>query len=304
MKRIAILGGSGFVGEYLVNQLLQDGYFVKLISRSQSKKILNSNSCQVVIDLESNTLSDELRDCDCVIYNIGIIREFPNQKISFKRLHEDLAIHSINMASNAGVRKFILMSANGVDRCMTGYEKTKFKAEKYLMNSNLEWTIFRPSLIFGDPMAKMEFCTQVKKQMVLTPFPLPMFFSGINIFNAGLFRMSPIHVKNVAQFFSKSINRESTNFKIYKLGGSADFTWKEILQIISKSINKNKWIIPVPIFPIKFLAFAFDRFKWFPITRDQIKMLIEGNTCDSKDYFFDFDIDEIVFNSKSLEYLN
>jgi len=303
MKTIAILGGSGFVGEYIINELLQDGYFVKLISRPQSKKILNPNSSQVMIDLESNVLCDELHGCDCVIYNIGIIREFPEQKISFKRLHEDLAIHSIDMASKAGVRKFILMSANGVDRCMTSYEKTKFKAEKYLMESKLEWTIFRPSLIFGNPMGKMEFCTQVKEEMVLTLFPLPIFFSGIDIFNAGLFKMSPIHIKNVAQFFSKSIRKETSNYKIYELGGSINFTWKEILKTISESINKKKWLIPVPIFPIKILAFFFDRFRWFPITRDQIKMLVSGNVCDSKEYFSNFGIDEIIFNSKSLEYL-
>ena len=304
MKSIAILGGSGFVGEYIIDELLESGYSVKMIKRNQSASHPRGGCLEVVVDLYSDLLHEQLRGCDCVIYNIGIIREFPNRGISFKDLHQDLTIHAIDMAQRAGVRKFILMTANGVERCLTNYEKTKFKAEQHLMSSALQWTIFRPSVIFGDPKEKMEFCTQVKKDMVRPPLPLPMFFSGINIFNAGLFRMSPVHVKNVAQFFVGAIDKEDSNQKIYELGGTASYSWREILQIISDACGKRKWSMPVPIGVIKLMAFFFDRFSWFPVTRDQLTMLAQGNVCESGNYYSDFNIDEITFDTTALEYLS
>ena len=303
MKKIGILGGSGFVGGYIITELLESGYHVKMINRREGLNYYNDKVEEVVTNLESDLLYKDFTDCDCVIYNIGIIREFPKSGISFKNLHENLAIHVMNMCEKAGVRKFILMTANGVERCLTSYEKTKFKAEQYLMNTKLDWTIFRPSLIFGDPKGKMEFCTQVKNDMVDTLLPLPLFFNGINIFNAGKFKMSPIHVKNVAQFFVLSIEKKEYNQKIYNLGGSKSYSWGYIIKIISTACGKNKWSIPVPIIIIKILAFLFDQFSWFPVTREQLTMLNAGNTCDSTQYFIKYDIKEISFNINNLDYL-
>ena len=304
MKKIVILGGTGFIGQYIVDELLESGYFVKMINRNEDSNIYINRPEQVTINLKSDLLYKELIDCDCVIYNIGIIREFKNMGVSFEDSHKDLAVHAINMSEKAGVRKFILMTANGVERCLTNYEKTKFEAEQYLMKSKLQWTIFRPSVVFGNPNGKMEFCTQVKRDMVKIPLPMPMFFSGINIFNAGLFKMSPIHVKNVAQFFVKSIDKEDSNKKIYELGGTTSYSWREILKVISEACGKKKWITPVPIGAVKLAAFFFDRFSWFPVTRDQLTMLAQGNVCESSKYFAQYGIDEISFDVKNLDYLS
>ena len=81
------------------------------------------------------------------------------------------------------------------------------------------------------------------------------------------------------------------------------FNWKQIIKTISRALKKNKFTIPAPVLPIKLVASILDRFKFFPITRDQLTMLLEGNTCDSKDLFSDFDITPIEFNTKNLSYL-
>lgn len=291
------------MGEYIIDELLESGYSVKMIKRKQSASHPKGGCLEAVVDLYSDLLYEKLRGCDCVIYNIGIIREFTSKGISFKDLHQDLAIHTIDMAQKAGVRKFILMSANGVDRCLTDYERTKFKSEQHLMKSKLQWTIFRPSIIFGDPKGKMEFCTQIKKDMVRMPLPLPMFFSGINIFSAGLFKMSPIHVRNVAQFFVGAIDKEDSDQRIYELGGTSSYSWTEMIQIISDACGKRKWSMPIPIGAVKLAAFLFDCFSWFPVTRDQLTMLSHGNVCDSGKYYFDFNVDEITFDTTALKYL-
>ena len=304
MEKIAILGGSGFVGQYIVEELIESNFDIKLINRKKSKLNNDTRYKEVVIDLHSEKLFQELNGYDCVIFNIGIIREFCRKGISFKKVHQDLAIHVIDMAKKANIKKFILMSANDVDLVRTSYERTKHKAEKHLIQSKLDWTIFRPSIIFGDPKGKMEFCTQVKRDMVRVTLPLPMFFSGFNFMKAGRFKMSPIHVKNVAEFFVKSIKREDSNYKIYSLGGTVSCTWAKMLKTIASACGKRKFRIPVPFSIVKIPGFFLDQFNWFPVTRDQLVMLQDGNTRESSKYFLAFNINEIPFDVNSLDYLS
>ena len=116
--------------------------------------------------------------------------------------------------------------------------------------------------------------------------------------------MSPIHVKNVAQFFVGAINKEASNQRIYELGGTTSYSWREMLQIISDACGKRKWSMPVPTGAVKLAAFFFDRFSFFPVTRDQLTMLAQGNVCESGKYYSDFNIDEITFDTTALEYLS
>ena len=70
------------------------------------------------------------------------------------------------------------MSANKVELCRTGYEKSKFASEQWLINSNMDWTIFRPSIIFGNPDEKIEFCSQVKRDIINIPYLCHYFLMG------------------------------------------------------------------------------------------------------------------------------
>ena len=81
------------------------------------------------------------------------------------------------------------------------------------------------------------------------------------------------------------------------------YRWKEIITHISLALKRKKWMIPVPATAVKLIALLLDRFKFFPITRDQLTMLLEGNTCDSKNLFSEFDIQPIDFNNRNLSYL-
>ena len=77
-----------------------------------------------------------------------------------------------------------------------------------------------------------------------------------------------------------------------------------MLQIISDACGRRKWSALVPIGAVKLAAFFFDRFSWFPITRDQLTMLENGNVCESGKYFAQYGIDEISFDIKNLDYLS
>tara|TARA_B100000900_G_C20287101_1_gene596547 strand:- start:264 stop:692 length:429 start_codon:yes stop_codon:yes gene_type:complete len=139
--------------------------------------------------------------------------------------------------------------------------------------------------------------------MIKLPFPAPLFFKGFQFFNAGRFKMSPIHVENVAEFFNNSIEKEEHYSQTYHLGGPQSYNWEEIISTISNALRRNKWMIPAPVIVVKMIALLFDRFSFFPITRDQLTMLLEGNTCDSNDLFKKFEIIPTEFSSKNLSYL-
>ena len=304
---VAIFGATGFVGKYLLEELKKYDYNVQLLVRkgSENKIDISSNHKIILGDISNkDAIKQTLKGADAIIYTIGIIREFKRKNITFDYLHHQGIKNVIKEAEKLNIKRFVLMSANGVKKEGAKYQTSKYLGEMALINSNLNWTIFRPSLIFGDSDGREEFCAQLKKDMLSLPFPAPLFHKGLLPFNAGQFKMSPIHVKNIASFFVKSIKMDDTFNKTYELGGPNDYTWKEIIKVISNAYGKNKWTIPAPVIPIKILAYLFDSFKWFPITNGQLTMLLEGNTCNSEKIFEEFNIQPIKFDKESLSYLN
>jgi|TARA_Y100000310_G_scaffold91552_1_gene88951 NADH dehydrogenase len=306
--KVALFGSTGFVGTYLVDELIASGYSPRVLVRPGSEsKLSQAEKCEIIIgDLsERKAVAETISGAEAVIYLVGIIREFPRKGITFEDLHFKGCRDCMNLALEMGVKRFILMSTNGgVKMDGTGYQKTKFLAEQYLKNTVLDWTIFRPSFIFGDPRGggRPEFCSHLKRYILSLPIPAPLFFDGIVPKNVGTFSMSPVHVIDVAKCFVGALTKESSIEKTYHLGGEA-YYWKDIIKIIAEAYGKNKWTMPAPVFAIKGIAALIGRFAWFPITKDQITMLVEGNVCDSEKIFKMFDIEPIPFNSESLFYL-
>ena len=115
--RVAIFGGTGFVGSYLVDELLEREHVPVLLVRPGSEdKISRRDACETVSGAIDNpeAVRRTIAGADAVIYNIGIIRAYPRQGITFKALHLDGARLAMDMAGEAGARRFLLMSANGV----------------------------------------------------------------------------------------------------------------------------------------------------------------------------------------------
>ena len=305
--KVALFGGTGFVGSYIADKLIEGGHVPRILVREGAhQKVRSSDKCEIVEgDIEdTNSIQDVIKGVDAVIYTIGIIREFVRADITYEILHFEGALNCMDIAEECGVKRFILMSANGVSPDGTGYQKSKWMSEQYLKNTNLDWTIFRPSTIFGDPrgQSRPEFCSQLKKDLVSLPLPAPLFHEGLVPFNAGNFSMSPIHINDVSNCFVKSIDNKKDYAKIIELGGE-NVTWKEIIKTISSAIGKKKLMVPAPVVAVKAVASLLDRFSWFPVTKDQLTMLVEGNTCESTKYFSDNDIKPLPFNIENLSYL-
>ena len=304
--RVTVFGATGFVGGYLIDALLEHGHHPVLLVRPGSEsKARQAGQCTLINGdiADTGAVRKAIDAADAVIYNIGILREFPARGVTYEALHFEGARRAMDAAEAAGVSRFLLMSANGVKADGTGYQRTKYMAEQYLATTGLDWTVFRPSVLFGDPRGRMEFATQLYRDVVCSPLPAPLFYDGLLPMDAGMFRMSPVHVKDVAAVFAKALDMPETAGRIIALGGPEALTWKDILQTIARATGTAKWMLPAPVLLLKGVAAMLDQYAFFPITRDQLTMLMEGNTCDGYEPFRTFGLVTTPFDTANLSYL-
>lgn len=304
--KVAVFGGTGFLGSYLVDELIRQDHQPALLVRPGSEsKIRHRERCTSVSGDISNTqaIRSTLYGCDAAIYAIGILREAPRRGITFEEMHFQGAKRAINWALEEGVKRFILTSANGVKPDGTAYQATKFKAEQYLKTTRLDWTIFRPAVMYGDPRGRMEFCSMVYEQIIKPPLPAPLFHTGLLPFAAGTFVIAPINVRDVAAIYVKSLGMPETHGKTYALCGPDKLEWRSLIKLLARVGGKYKLAVPVPAFGVKAVATVLERLDLAPVTHDQITMLVEGNSCDSAEAFELFKMIPTVFNENSLAYL-
>ncbi len=303
--KTAVIGGTGFVGSYLIDALLDAGHEPHVLVRSGSEgKLHRANECELTTgDLDSPAAIDAvLAGCDAVIYNVGILREFPREGITFEALQYRGAETVAEAAKRAGIRRFLLMSANGIDSAETRYQTTKLRAEAMIRESGLDYTIFRPSVIFGDPRGTMEFATQLYRDMVRMPVPAVGFHTGLSP-AGGEVLMSPVHVRDVADAFVNALADDSTIGECYVLGGPEVLSWPEMLRRIAAAVGKKKLILPMPIGFMKLGATLLDWLPFFPVTRDQLTMLADGNTAEPDEVAALIKRKPAEFSSENLSYL-
>ena len=172
----------------------------------------------------------------------------------------------------------MLLSAIGVKIPGTAYQETKFRAEELLFDSDLDATVIRPSVIFGNPRGRMEIATQLFNDMVRKPIPAVAFFSGFSP-SRGAVNLSPVHVQDVARAVTSVLGDDSTCDKVLDLAGPETITWNTMIKRIGEATGRRKWIIPVPFSMMKLAARFLGWLPFFPVTVDQLKMLEEDNTA-------------------------
>jgi len=269
--KIAIIGATGFVGGYLVDAFLATGHEINALVRPGSEGKLVGDTVKAISgDIDSEeAIRNTLEGCDAVIYNVGLLREFPRRGITFEQTQYQGVVDTIAAAKDVGVSRLLLMSAIGVRDPGTKYQSTKRRAELYALQSSLDVTVLRPSVIFGDPRGTMEFATQLYRDMVRPPIPAAGFV-GV--------RMSPVHINDVADAFVAALNDPESIGATIELAGPEILSWQEIVTRIGAATGKRKIILPMPIWVMRIGARLFDWLPFFPVTRDQLTMLKQGNT--------------------------
>jgi NADH dehydrogenase len=212
--------------------------------------------------------------CDAAIHLVGIIRAFPSQDITFEKMHTEATANVIEAAKEAKVPQLLHMSALGArEDGPTPYLTTKFAAEELVRQSGLNYTIFRPSLIFGrGGDAITMFGDMVKKYVV-------------PIIGDGQYRFQPVSVTTVAQGFEKALDPETAKEQTLDVGGPDNVTFDEIIDTLARVMGKSIVKIHMPVLPLRLATSALQHAPGYPLTTDQITMLLEGSTCDEKPFY-------------------
>lgn len=269
--KVFLSGGTGFVGSHLRRALLERGHEIRLLVH---KKPTGSEAGVEPVEGDvtlPESLAEMVRGCDATINLVGIIREFPRRGITFERLHVQAMKNVVEAARRGGVRRHLQMSALGVRPNATSkYHQSKFRGEEQVRASGLDWTIFRPSIIFGP---QDDFVNKLAGFIRRYP--------AVPVIGDGLYRLQPIAAADVARCFVMALEMPETIGKTFELCGPDRLTYNDLLDTIGRVLGKSSVArIPSPLPIMKLVVPLFQRLSFFPITMDQILMLVEENICD------------------------
>jgi len=268
---IFLAGGTGFVGGHVRQALLAKGHTIRLLVHKKGVDRVPGIEELEGDATEPASFIDAVKGCDATINLIGIIREFPGRGVTFQRLHIEATRNIINAAKQGGVKRHLQMSALGTSADSTSrYFKTKFQAEVEVRGSGLDYTIFRPSIIFGP---KDDFINKLVGYMHAFP--------AMPVIGDGEYQMQPIAADDVARCFVEALDKPDTIGQTYELCGPDRLSYNALLDTIGRVIGK-KHVAKVknPLSLMRLVVPFFEGFSFFPITSDQITMLVQGNTCD------------------------
>lgn len=293
---IFITGGSGFVGRALCRELIERGHHLRCLVRSGSEKRLISSSQLKPVPgeiLSPEHLTPLIRDCDAVIHLVGIIREFPSRKITFERLHHQATAAVVTATRNAGVKRYLHMSANGTCKdAQSTYHRTKWLAEERVRCNDLDWTIFRPSLIYGAEDQFINMLVSLIQKLPLVP-----------VIGDGEYRMQPVSVEQIACGFAASLEQSGSIGKIYHCGGKDCLSYNQLLDLVGCVLGKKQLRkIHQPLTLMRPVVALLQHLSIFPITSDQLQMLLDGNCCDPSEWAEDLNLPLHTLSS-GLDYL-
>ena len=274
--RIFVTGGTGFLGGHVLRYLVQAGHTVVALTRHDPPTSGHGNGVAWLRGTieDPSTWQEHLRECQACVHLVGILREFPERGITFEKIHYKATVDLLRQCARLNVKRFIYLSANGAEKGLKmPYMRTKALAEQAVISSGLDWTILRPSVVYGGAAGRHNFVGMLADVVRRAPM-LP-------ILGNGAYRLAPISAKEVAESVVACVDGPETVGKIYHLCGNETYTFKAVLYMILEAQGSQANTIHVPFSLVSFAASVFGRFSWFPVTKDMLLMLRYGNDCPS-----------------------
>lgn len=253
---ILLIGGNGFVGRVIAAQLQLAGYSVLIptghLAAARELRMLpkvHIEEANIHDFDELQSLCGRIDKNGAVINLVGVLHDKPAQPYGkvFKAAHVDLPKNIITAMQLHGLKRYLHMSALGADsNGPSMYQRSKGDGEAAVKASNLNWTIFRPSVIFG---AQDQFINLFSK--------LTKLFPAMPLANHQA-QFQPVSVDDVASAFVKSLSMPQTIHQTYDLVGPTVYTMKEIVEFAAHKAKTSCAIIPVPAFVGYLQALAFE----------------------------------------------
>jgi uncharacterized protein YbjT (DUF2867 family) len=288
---ILVTGGTGFVGPKIVHRLRAEDRPVRCLVRDPDRAhALAAWGCELaqgdVTDLDS--VRRAVDRCEVVVHLVAIIQGKPEQ---FERVMVQGTRNVVEAAKEAGVRRFVLMSALGTSeetKDLSLYFGSKWQMEQTVKGSGLEHVILRPSFVFGKGGGALATFQRVVRLSPVIP-----------LFGAGDQRLQPIWIDDVAEYYAAAIDRPEAANRTFELGGPDVVTYEELYDRIKRVLGKRRAKLHVPFGVMRLNAAILEALPGpSPVTRDQLKMLAVDNVVSNDDARETFDVDLVPLDEQ------
>ena len=275
-RRTAVLGGSGFIGRYVVKRLAARGEVIAVGCRNaEAAKFLKPLGDVGQIEPLNVGIGDEallpafLSGNDSLVNSVGILRETSAQ--TFELVHHTGPARLARFAREAGVEQFVHISAIGADlRSFSAYARTKAAGEQAVRDAFPTVTILRPSVVFGP---EDQFFNRFAAMATISPV-LPLIGGGET-------RFQPVYVGDVADAVVKCLEDPATAGRVYELGGPKIYSFREVLELVQGEIRRKRRFVDLPFGLAAFQAKLMSILPNPPLTPDQVELLKSDNIVSS-----------------------
>ncbi len=267
---ILVTGASGFVGGHVVHALRAAGKDVRAFVRERRKvtRLETWGATLVEGDMtDPASVRAAVVGCDTVVHLVAIRQGRDEQ---FRRIMVDGTRDLLGAASDAGVRRFVHMSALGTSEStkdLVPYYRAKWETEQLVEGSGIAYVIFRPSFVFGRDGGILPTFLKLARLTPVTP-----------IIGSGRQRIQPIWVEDVAEYFVRATELEPATGRIFELGGPDVVTWNEFWERLKRVRRIRRPSVHVPVRLMRANALLTERLPGnIPLTNDLLTMLEHGD---------------------------
>jgi uncharacterized protein YbjT (DUF2867 family) len=266
---VLVTGGTGFVGPHVVHALRAREVPVRALVREvrRGSRLAAWGAELAVGDVaEPTSLRAAVTGVDAVVHLVAIIK---GTRAEFERIMAQGTRNLVAAAAEAGVRRFVLASALGVDersKDAVPYYVAKWQMELTLKESGLEYVILRPSFVFGKDGGVLPTFVRLARFAPVTP-----------IIGPGTQRLQPIWVEDVAEYYARSVDLPAAANRTFEVGGPDAPTWNEFWDRLKRVLGARRPSLHVPFGVMRVQATLLEKLPGAPITRDQLKMLELGD---------------------------
>ena len=275
---ILVTGSTGFVGPHVVHALRERDKPVRALVRTPSGRSATTLAAWGA-ELVQGDMTDResLRravDGAEVVVHLVAIRQGPEEQ--FRQIMEQGTRELVAAAQEAGVRRFVLMSALGTSeetKDLVPYYHAKWEQEQLLRASGLEHVIFRPSFVFARDGGILPTFRKLAKLTPVTP-----------IIGSGQQRIQPIWLEDVAGYFAHGVDRPDAANRTFELGGPDVVSWNEFWERLKRTLGQRRPSLHVPTRVMRVNAMLTERLPGnVPLTRDLLTMLEHGDNVATND---------------------
>jgi NADH dehydrogenase len=270
---ILISGASGYFGSHLTRRLVEMGRPVRALVRSLDRTVKEGRFQGMQVECvegdvtRPESLQGVFDGVSAVIHTVAIAIEKGER--SYEQVNTQGTVNIVDAAKAAGVGRFLNMCQLGADsRLPYRFLASKGKAQEYVTTSGLDWTAFRPSVIWGP---EDEFANTFARLVPLTPLIFPI----IGDKNA---RFQPVWVEDVVTCFVKALDDPETIGKEYEIAGPEVLTLEEIERRTLKAIGAKRWMVHFPMPVLRMVVSMMESLlPEPPVTRSLLELLAVRN---------------------------